>query len=136
MATFEEFVQTELPLRPFTFTDPPQETILVRRGPGPRQMEAVSINEGEFLTKIGGVIQSGPASGGGSTLNTEVFTQTTASTTWNITHTNNSADFVLQVFDDNGDLLIPDSITAVDASNITVAFSNNITGKAVVIFAN
>lgn len=135
MATFGEFVQQELPRRPFTYNDPPQESILVRRGPGPRQMEPVIINEGEFLTKIGGVVQSGPASGGG-TIKSEVFNQATPSATWTITHTQNSIDFVVQIFDSVGETILPNAIFLIDSSNIVIDFSNPVAGKAVVIFAN
>lgn len=35
---FNDFVQTELPLRPFAAEDGPQGSIPVREGPGPRQV--------------------------------------------------------------------------------------------------
>jgi len=62
MATFNDFVQLELPLRPAILTDPPLETVLVRRGLGPRILEPVVINEGEVLGKVGGLMTSVPLS--------------------------------------------------------------------------
>ncbi len=61
---FEEFVQTELPLRPAVIDDPALETILVRRGQGARIMVPVALQEGEVLGLSGGVIKGVPNSGG------------------------------------------------------------------------
>ena len=57
---FNEFVKTELPLRPILSNDGNQESVLVRRGTGPRVYVAVDINEGEVLGKSGGIVQSVP----------------------------------------------------------------------------
>jgi len=57
---FNEFVKTELPLRPILSTDGNQESILVRRGVGPRVFESVNINEGEVVGKSAGVLTSVP----------------------------------------------------------------------------
>lgn len=136
MATaFETFVQTELPLRPFLLTDGAQETVFIRRGAGPRQMDLVNINEGEFLTKIGGLLTSGPASGGSSITST-VFNQPTASATWNINHANGSEDFVFVIFDASGNFIFADNVGIVDANNVTVTFSSPQDGKAILIFTS
>jgi len=64
MATeFENFISTELPLRPISPNNEPQESILVRRGIGPRVYEAVVLAEGEALGKSGGVLTSVPLTG-------------------------------------------------------------------------
>ena len=56
MSAFEDFVQFELPKRPYLQTDVAQETVMVRRGPGPRQLAGVSITEGQIVSMVGGVI--------------------------------------------------------------------------------
>jgi len=61
---FNEFVKTELPLRPILSTDGNQESVLVRRGAGPRVFESVDINEGEVVGKSGGLITSVPMTAG------------------------------------------------------------------------
>jgi len=64
MSEFEDFVKTELPLRPVSHDNFPLESLLVRRGVGPRVYDGVEINEGEVLGKVGGVVQSVPGGGG------------------------------------------------------------------------
>lgn len=65
MTIFEDFVKTELPVRPVVQTDNDAETILVRKGIIPRAYEPVALLEGEVLGKEGGVIK-GVAGGGSS----------------------------------------------------------------------
>lgn len=43
MSAFEDFVQTELPKRPYTDTDPAVESIMIRRGLGPRQTVGIQL---------------------------------------------------------------------------------------------
>ena len=133
---FETFVQTELPLRPYITTNPSQETILVRRGAGPRQLQAVTINEGEVLGMKSGTLQSvkigGP--GGVSAIRTYALTQASASTLWTINHGYSSTNFVAQVFDGSGEVVIPGSIKAVDSNTITVTFNAPMAGTAKVVF--
>jgi hypothetical protein len=58
MADFETFVKAELPRRAVVLNDPPLETVLVRRGvEGPRLFEGVSLDNGELIGKVDGVIQ-------------------------------------------------------------------------------
>lgn len=61
---FEDFIKLELPLRPVLQADGNEETILVRRGQGPRIFELITLNEGEVLGKFGGVLTGGNVSGG------------------------------------------------------------------------
>jgi hypothetical protein len=64
MTIFEDFVKTELPVRPVVQTDNDAETILVRKGVIPRAYEPVSLLEGEVLGKEGGVIKGVTVAGG------------------------------------------------------------------------
>jgi len=75
---FELFIQTELPTRPSVALNPPQETVLVRRGVGPRVYESVDINEGEVLGKINGAVQSVSNSATVPTQSTIIPPQTTS----------------------------------------------------------
>jgi hypothetical protein len=53
MASFNDFVQQELPKRPFTEIDGSEGQVLVRRGPGPRQVafETIPVGSGTTLQK-------------------------------------------------------------------------------------
>ena len=59
MSAFEDFVQQELPKRGYLNSDVAQETIIIRRGAGPRQFDAVTLGEGEVLAKVGGSVEHG-----------------------------------------------------------------------------
>lgn len=134
-SAFETFVQVELPKRPFLNTDVPLESVLIRRGLGPRQLEAVEINEGEVLSKVGGVVQSVPITSLGSNTDSLVFTQSTPVLQWTITHTKNNEDALVQIYDTTKHLVLPDEIEIVDANTVVVSFNSPQDGKAVIIFA-
>jgi len=133
---FETFVQTELPLRPYVSTNPAQETVLVRRGAGPRQLQPVTVAEGEVLGMKDGTLQSvkigGP--GGVSAVRTVAHTQSSASTVWTIAHGYSSTNALTQVFDGSGEAVIPGSIRFTDANTITITFNVALAGTAKVIF--
>lgn len=141
MSAFEDFIQAELPRRPWVVNDPDQETIPVRRGAGPRQLEFVSLNDGEVLGKLSGVIQGvvipgltgSPATIDGT--QSYVHTQSVLATTWTVTHNIGSEDFVALVFDDTGAQIISDELTATDSNTVIVEFNSQQTGKVVLIFA-
>jgi len=67
---------------------------------------------------------------------TFVHTQSTASTTWTISHGLNSLDAIVQVYDSTGAVIIPNEIKIVDANTITVSFTTAIAGKAVIAASN
>lgn len=132
MSAFEDFVQLELPKRPYLDTDVGLETVIVRRGAGPRQLGAVSLADGQVLGKVGGVL-TGVSIGAGATFKkyTEDFV---ADTEWVVVHNQSSTVFVAQVFDDTGKVIIPDEIETTNASTITVKFNVATAGKVTVIF--
>jgi len=135
MSAFEDFVQLELPKRPYLDTNPDEETVMVRRGPGPRQLQPVSIGEGEVLTKIGGVIVSSTLSGlGVNALRKAILPVTVAATTWTIAHNLNSENVIVQIFDNTKSVIIPNTIQIVDANTVIATFSTPATGVARVIF--
>lgn len=92
MSAFEDFVQLELPKRPYLNADVAQETVIVRRGPGPRQLSAVELDEGQVLGKVGGVL-TGITIGAGATFkkHAEAFTTSTA---WEVSHNQNSTVYL------------------------------------------
>lgn len=138
MSAFEDFVQIELPKRPYLETNPSEETVMVRRGAGPRQLQAVNIAEGEVLAKVGGVVVSASLAsllgtyGGG--VRKAVLPVVIAASTWTIEHNLNSENVIVQIFDDTKSVVIPNSIQIIDADTVVVTFSTAITGTARVIF--
>ena len=141
MSDFEDFIQVELPRRPWVTYNPDQETVPVRRGAGPRQLEFVELQEGEVLGKVGGVIQGVAVDGLGSDgtlLKSYVHFELGSPpvSTWVVEHNQALEHYVVNVYDDNGDVLIPDEIQYVDENTVHIMFGTAITGKAVFIFAD
>ena len=134
MSAFEDFVQLELPKRPYTETDTAQESVLVRRGPGPRQHVGVALAEGQVVAMVGGQIVGTTVASLGTGVRKAILTVTSASALWNIPHNLGSTNAIVQVVDNNGYVLLPNETRIVDANNITLTFNTVQTGVARVIF--
>lgn len=138
MSAFEDFVQTELPKRPYLNTDVSPETVIVRRGPGPRQLGAVSFSNGEVLVMDGGVLKAMAVSeilgSYGGALRKFVLPVTVAASTWTVTHNLNSENVIVQAFDTNKFVIIPDTIQIVSENVVQLTFNTPITGVARVVF--
>ena len=138
MSAFEDFVQVELPLRPYVEVDPDLETIPIRRGAGPRQLQFVDLADGEVLGKVGGTLQG--VSIGSISAQSHNHDQAIASTQWVINHAQGSENYIIQIRDVNGSVIIPDEITTGDGggldkpNNVTVDFTTAIDGKAFIVF--
>jgi hypothetical protein len=130
MSAFETFIQLELPKRPYTETNTPQESVLVRRGPGPRQHVGVELTEGQVLGMVGGVLV-------GTTnfaLRKYVLTVPVPSMTWTVPHNLASEDVIIQAFDENKFVIIPDTIQIVDTNTVQLTFSTAQAGVVRVVF--
>ena len=137
MSAFEDFIQVELPRRPWVVDDPAQESVPVRRGAGPRQLDFVEMTDGQVLGKLAGVVQGITIPGlGGDIVKGYVHQQIVPMEGWFITHNLDSEDFVLFVFDDSGDQVIPHNTYAMDADTVVVEVNAQMSGKAVIIFAS
>ncbi len=135
MSAFEDFVQTELPQRPYLPSDAAQETLMVRRGAGPRQLDAVSLAEGQVLAKVGGQLVGLSLGGNGvGGVRSSIYNASSASATWNINHGKNSMFVIVQCLDSFGYVVLPDYIRIIDANNVEVGFNTTITGKAYLCF--
>ena len=133
MSAFEDFIQVELPRRPWVDVDPAQESIPVRRGAGPRQLEFVSLTDGQVLGQLAGVVQGVDIAGLGT--KSYVHTELLNIDTWFVPHNLDSEDYVAFVFDNLGNQVFPDNITAFDSDTIEIDFNTPMTGKAVILFA-
>lgn len=138
MSAFEDFIQVELPRRPWVVDDPAQETIPVRRGAGPRQLEFVSLTDGQVLGKLSGIIQgvNVPGLGGEVIPKGYIFVQGVTADPWTINHNLNSEDYIICVFDTNGEQVLPNAVTTPNANTVVVDFNTPMAGKAVLIFAS
>lgn len=135
MSAFEDFVQTELPKRGYLNADVPQETIIIRRGAGPRQFDAITLGEGQVLGYQNGQLAAvSVTSLVASGLKKAILTVSEDAAIWDINHNLGYDDVIVQCFDENRFVLIPDSIQIIDANSIRVTFTNPQKGVARVIF--
>jgi hypothetical protein len=68
-----------------------------------------------------------------NTVSIYVHVQDVSATTWNITHDLNTTFVLVQIFDGNNQMVIPNSVTINSASSITVTFTSSAAGRAVII---
>ena len=64
---------------------------------------------------------------------TYVYNQSTASGTWTVTHNLGSTNVLVQVFDNNGNKVIPDDILIQDNDTVKITLDPPIAGKAFII---
>jgi hypothetical protein len=131
MSAFEDFVQVELPKRGYLNTDPEQESIIVRRGPGPRQFDAIKLEEGQVLGFVNG--QLAPMNLAGA-IRKAVLPVVEPAATWVVTHNFGSENAIVQAFDENKSVIFPESITIDDENTITIQFNSLQSGTARIIF--
>jgi hypothetical protein len=129
---FEDFIQREMPLRPFLPSDVAQESVIVRRGAGPRQMTGVVLEEGQVLGLRDGQLQGVEASHGTS-VDAITHIQDEPDTRWTITHNRNNVNAVVNVYDDNGNWFQPNGLT-VTANTVVVELLEAQAGRVVLIF--
>lgn len=68
--------------------------------------------------------------------NTHVHDQSTASTSWTVTHNLNSVSPLVQVYDLDMNMLVPDEVFPIDNDSLTITFGVAQTGRAVVMFGD
>lgn len=134
MSAFESFVQLELPKRPYLDTDASTETVLVRRGAGPRQMAAVTLAEGQVLGMVNGELVGTDVSVLGNTVRKAVLSVGVAAATWTVTHNLGSENVIVQAFDENKFVVIPNSIQIVSDDVVELKFNTPQAGVARIIF--
>lgn len=132
MSAFEDFIQLEIPKRPYLETDVSTETVIVRRGIGPRQLGSVTLTDGQVLGKVAGTLQ-GVTIGAGATFKKYSNAYASAAS-WVVAHGQASTDYIAQVFDASGNAIIPNEIVATDANTVTILFSSAVAGSARLIF--
>ncbi|MNV27865.1 hypothetical protein D3C71_1190310 [compost metagenome] len=131
---FEDFIQREMPLRPFLPADVAQESVIVRRGIGPRQMSGVVLGEGQVLGLKDGVLQGVAAGTGGSgSVDAVAFEQEEAATTWTVTHNRNNVNVLVNVYDAAGKAFVPSDLT-VTANTVVVDLLEAQAGRVVLVF--
>lgn len=134
MSAFTDFIQIELPLRPFLSADVPENSVLIRQGAGPRQMSAITLEEGEIIMNLGGTLQAVLLDDVAGTTDSFIHVQASPSSTWDINHNTNTENFSVTVFDDRNQVVVPDEIIVQDADNVQLTFASfPVQGRAVFV---
>lgn len=133
--TFEDFIQLELPRRPYLVEDVEQETVIVRRGDGPRQLGGVKLTEGQTLVMRDGRLVGGEYSAGGMPGGAVGFShvQEEPAVIWEMPHDHESRSVVVTVLDENNEAILYDSML-VHEDRVTVTFYEPQAGRANVLF--
>jgi len=71
-----------------------------------------------------------------NTIDTYIHAQSTAASTWTITHNLNTTAPIVQIYDSNNSMLIPNTVTNIDNNSMSVNLGAAATGNAVVMFGN
>lgn len=135
LSDFVKFVQAELFKRPFTNSDPKKETVLVRRGGAPRQMQSVELQEEEVLTKRDGILQGVPLSDVGG-VRSEIHVWEDAALTWTVDHTKGSRRAICQIIDENHQVVLPSAISFPSTSRIIINFTQPQKGELLVTWVD
>lgn len=131
MSAFTDFIQLELPKRPYLDSDVSEETVIVRRGVGPRQLQSVTLSEGEVLGMSGGTLQGLSVNTG--SVDSLQHVQASVAPVWTITHGRGNRNAVVQIFDNSHDMVVPNNIK-LNENDIVISFAIPFNGYANIIF--
>lgn len=132
---FVAYVQRELFKRPFSNDDPTPESVMIRRGGGPRQLTGLELSDLELVGQRDGAVVGIPIGdlaglGGGAVEKKVIHTQDTPNVTWTITHEYASKNVEVYVVDTDSQRVEADSIQAVDDDTVIIGFTQAQAGKA------
>lgn len=68
--------------------------------------------------------------------NTYIHQQDVAGAVWTVPHGMNSAKVIVQVYNSDNQLVVPDSVEGIDADTVEITFSQAVTGHAIVMIGN
>lgn len=133
---FNTFIQTEMPKRPYINQDPKQETVIIRRGAGARELQGLELQEGQIIMKIGGQLKAVHAGGLSKGLDVYVHTQEIAATEWVIAHDKNTTRCVANCVDLTGKVVMPEEIEVIDENTVKITFTDPTAGSADLLLFN
>lgn len=132
---FVAYVQRELFKRPFSNDDPVEESVMVRRGGGPRQLTGLQLSDLQVIGKQNGQvvgINIGDLGDLGASAPERKLIHTEADPliTWTITHAFDSQNVEVYVVDLDNQRVEADSIQATDNDTVVIGFTQAQAGKA------
>lgn len=129
---FESFIKLELPKRPFLEADVEPESVIIRRGSLPRQLEGIKVPDGHALGGKNGVLTAIPI--GASSISIVVHTNEVAELEWVVQHPDSGTVDIIQLFDTTGKSIHADTVFREDGQT-TITFVKAQAGYASLFFA-
>lgn len=71
-----------------------------------------------------------------NTVNTHIHDQEVASASWTITHNLGYTNLIVQVYDENNIMILPDAVDRIDANNLSITLNASIIGRAIMIYGD
>lgn len=130
---FNTFIQIEVPKRPYLEQDVDQETIIIRRGNGPRQLQALKLEEGQTVLFKDGQLQAVKAGGLANGMDVRSIPQDTPSNQWILSHGMNCNNVIVQVHDGSQKMVTPSDVEYIDANTVHVTFPDEVSGTALLV---
>lgn len=130
---FNTFIQIEVPKRPYLETDVDQETIIIRRGNGPRQLQALKLDEGQTVLFKDGQLQAIKAGALDAGMDVRSIPQDTPSDRWVLSHGMNCNNVMVQVLGKDNKVFNPSDIEYVDTNTVLVTLPEEVAGTALLV---
>lgn len=130
---FNTFIQIEVPKRPYLETDVDQETLIIRRGNGPRQLQALKLAEGQTVLFKDGQLRAVKAGGLANGMDVRSITQKAASDHWVLAHNMNCLNVMVQVIGSDNKVFNPSDIEYIDANTVHVTLPQAVAGTALLV---
>ncbi len=130
---FNTFIQIEVPKRPYLETDVKQETLIIRRGNGPRQLQALELAEGQTVLFKDGQLKAVKAGGLASGMDVRTIQQETPTNQWVLSHGMNCGSVMVQVIGGDNKVFHPSDIEYIDANTVHVTLPEEVAGTALLV---
>lgn len=130
---FNTFIQIEVPKRPYLESDVDQETIIIRRGNGPRQLQALKLSEGQTVLFKDGQLQATKAGALAAGMDVRSIPQDTPSSVWVLSHGMNCNNVMVQVIGNDNKVFNPSDIEYIDANTVHVTLPQEVAGNALLV---
>lgn len=132
---FESFIQLELPKRPYLPEDIQTESLLIRRGPGPRQLAGLKLEENQTVVFKDGQLTPAPYGSpeGTSTTFGLAFYQEVPASVWTIAHNHANKNVVVTLLDNDFSEILADTLSVYD-NEIIINFVEPQSGYANIVF--
>lgn len=130
---FERYTREELANRVVLLDDVPDNSFFFRKPGSPngsKELEAISLAEGEVL----GIVDGNVVGVAAPSTTSYLHDQTTPSMAWTITHNKNNVNVDIAVMNDNNERILTDTARATGPNTVVITTLAAIKGRAILTF--